>query len=77
MLDDSVGDLSDSAIYDVLATSGVLAMMSGYDVVALDKADDKYVVKGLSYARSATFYRWLIPVLCGPGKVGLTCVYTL
>ena len=29
----------------------------------------KYVVDGLDYNGSITFYRWFIPVLCGPGKM--------
>jgi len=68
LIDYRVDDLTHEQVYKVLDTGDVLSAMTDYMIV-VDNITGKYIVNGLDYNGSITFYRWLIPVLCGPGKM--------
>ena len=68
LLDYRIDDLSDDQVYKVLDTGDILSSMTDYMIVT-DNSTGKYVLEGLDYNGSVTFYRWLLPVLCGPGKM--------
>ena len=68
LLDYRIDDLTDEQVYNVLYTGDILSSMTDY-MIKTDNATGKYVVDGLDYNGSVTFYRWLLPVLCGPGKM--------
>merc|ERR1719198_2187440 len=68
MVDNNAEAMSDDDIYDVLDTGEVLTALDGL-MLSWSKAEQKYLVTGLDYGNSITVYRWLLPILCGPGKM--------
>ena len=68
LLDYRIDDLADWQVYKVLDTGDILTALADF-MLGTDPFTGKYVVDGLDYNGSITFYRWFIPVLCGPGKM--------
>jgi hypothetical protein len=71
LIDNNMAHFSNDQIYMILDTGDILTALDGIVTSSNDNSssDAMYLVDGLDYLGSIKFYKWLIPVLCGPGKL--------
>ena len=68
LIDTELDHLSDSQIYTYLDDGQILTALDGL-MLSYNDAMDRYLVTGLDWGNSITVYKWLLPILCGPGKM--------